>query len=993
MSTLSPDRWQEISPHLDHALSLNEKERAVWLEAFRASSPELADVLERLLEEHRSLAKGGFLECNPPVATNAGLLAGQAIGPYRLMSPIGEGGMGRVWLAERSDGHFERRVAIKFLRFSVSAQGGAERFRREGRILGRLADPHIAELIDAGLSPNGEPYLVLEHVEGEQIDQYCDKRRLDVEGRIRIFLDVLSAVAQAHANLIVHRDLKPSNVLVRTDGQVKLLDFGIAKLLGEDENSPAMTTLTQPGGGALTPQYAAPEQVTGAAITTATDVYALGVLLYLLLTGHHPAGRGPHSAADLVKAIVESEPRRASEVVMEAGETAVAEKRGTTPERLRHELRGDLDTIFGKALKKNPAERYSSVTALADDLRRYLEHQPISAQPDSVSYRTAKFVRRNWGGLITAGAFALVLIAAAVISVRQSILAGKEAAVANREAAVAQAVNDFLQYDLLAQASAARQVRPGTNPDPDLKVRTALDRAAERIEGKFAKQPEVEASIRSTIGQTYEELGLYPQARKQLERALELQRSLLGEENPKTLGTKNSLGWTAKLEGKYPEAEALLSQTLAARRRVLGPEHRETLFSMNNLAVLYLEEGKYGQAEALDRQTLEIRRRVLGPDYADTLVSMSNLAEVYLEEGKFAQAEALDNEALEVKRRVLGPEHPETLISIYDLASVYYEEGKYGQAETLDNQVLEVRRRVFGPENRYTLASMHSLAVVYEHEGKYAQAETLDNQVLEVQRRVFGPEYPDTLGSMNSLAVIYGDDGKYAQAEALDRKVLEVKRRVLGPEHRHTLISMNNLADDYADEGKYVQAEELFSQTLAIASRVEGPEHPDTVFFMSDFAGMYQRKGSYAMAQKYASQALAGRRHALGSEDPDTMASAADLALAYVSQGKFAEAEPLAREAVETDQKKQPDDWQRFRAESLLGASLAGQKKYAEAEPLLLEGYQGMLARKNRIGVPDRYHLQQAHRWLVQLYKNWGRPRKAVELENPALPSPDSSPR
>lgn len=974
MSTLSPDRWKEISPHLDHALSLNENERAAWLAVFRASSPELADVLERLLEEHRSLAKDGFLEGNLPGATNAVLLAGQTIGAYRLISPIGEGGMGRVWLAERSDGRFERRVAIKFLRCSFSAQGGAERFRREGRILGQLAHPHIAELIDAGVSANGEPYLVLEYVEGEWIDQYCDKRSLDLEGRTRLFLDVLSAVAQAHANLIVHRDLKPSNVVVRTDGQVKLLDFGIAKLLAEDENSAAMTTLTQPGGGALTPQYAAPEQVTGAPITTATDVYALGVLLYLLLTGQHLAGRGPHSAADLMKAIVEREPRRASEAVMESGETAFAEKRGTTPEGLRHELRGDLDTILSKALKKNPAERYSSVTAFADDLYRYLKHEPISAQPDSFTYRTAKFVRRNRGGLITASAFALVLIAAAVISIRQSVRAGKEAATANREAAMAKAVNDFLQYDLLAQASAARQSQPGTNPDPDLKVRTALDRAAERIEGKFADQPEVEASIRSTIGQTYEELGLYPEARKQLERALELQRNLLGEENPKTLATKNLLGWTAKLQGKYPEAEALLSQALVARRHVLGPEHRETLLSMNNLAVLYLEEGKYGQAEALDSQTLEIRRRVLGPDRADTLVSLSNLAEVYLEEGKYAQAEALDNQALEVKRRVLGPEHPETLISISDLATVYYEEGKYGQAETLDNQALELRRRIFGLEHRDTLSSMNNLASVYEHEGKYGQAEMLDNQVFEVQRRVFGPEHPDTLASMNLLAAIYSDGGKYGQAEALDSKVLEVSRRVLGPEHPFTLASMNNLADDYAEEGRYLQAEELFHRTLAIASRVEGPEHPDTLLFMSDFAGMYQRKGSYAMAQEYASQALAGRRHALGSEGPDTMTSAADLALAYVSQGKFVESEPLAREAVEMDQKKQPDDWQRFRAESLLGASLAGQKKYSEAEPLLLEGYQGMLARKDRIGVPDRYHLHLAHQWLVQLYKNRGMP-------------------
>ncbi|HTM38592.1 MAG TPA: serine/threonine-protein kinase [Terriglobales bacterium] len=974
MSTLRPDRWREVSPYLDEALSLDVEDRVRWLEDFRASHPELAGVVKKLLDEHDRLAQEHFLERAPAVVEDHNSLAGQNVGSYRIISPIGQGGMGSVWLAERSDGRFERRVAIKFLHFSLAAAGTAERFKREGKILGQLAHPHIAELIDAGVTPRGDPYLVLEYVDGEKIDVYCDKHKLDLEARLQLFLNILSAVAQAHSNLIVHRDIKPSNVLARNDGQVKLLDFGIAKLLEYDNGTGPETLLTVEGGGALTPQFAAPEQITGGGVTTATDIYALGVLLYLLLVGQHPAGPDAHSPAGLFKAIVDIDPAKGSYVIAATDSRTVAENRASTPEKLCRQLRGDLDTILAKALKKNPAERYGSVTALGDDLQRYLKHEPIRARPDSFTYRTAKFVRRNRGSLVTAGVVALVLIAAAVISIRQSIRASKEATAANREAAVAEAVNDFLQNDLLAQASAARQSAPGTNPDPDLKVRTALDRAAQRIEGKFVRQPAVEAAIRTTIGQTYQELGLYPEARKQLERALELQRRLLGEENPKTLHTKNLLGWTAKLQGKYPEAEALLTQTLTSRRRVLGPEHRDTLSSMNNLAVLYIEEGKYAQAEALDSQTLEIRRRVLGPDHPETLMSISNLAEAYSYEGKYAQAETLDNQALDVKRRVLGPEHPETLISIGDLADLYYQEGKYAQAEVLGNQVLEVRRRVLGPEHHQTLSSMILMAIVYHHEGKFAQAETLDNQVLEVQRRVLGPEHPDTLASMNNLAVIYSEDGKYAQAEVLDTEVLQARRRLLGAEHSSTVTSMNNLADDYAEEGKYAQAEALFNQALDTARRVEGPEHPDTLLYMSDFAGMYQRKGNYAMAQEYTRQALAGRRHVLGSEDPDTMASAADLALAYVSQGKFALSEPLAREAMETGLRKEPDGWQPFRAESLLGASLAGQKKYAEAEPLLLGGYHGMVARKGRIGLPDRYHLQLAHRWIVQLYKDWGKP-------------------
>ena len=400
MSALNAQQWREISPYLDHALSLPEEDRLNWLDSFRASKPALAELLQNLLEEHRILAKKSFLERPLHEVVGESFLEGQTIGAYTLISPIGHGGMGSVWLAQRCDGRFERRVAVKFLRFAVEAHG-AERFRREGRILGQLAHPHIAELIDAGVTSKEEPYLVLEYVEGQPIDQYCDQRGLEVEARILLFIDVASAVAYAHANLIVHRDIKPSNVLVRGDGQVKLLDFGIAKLLGA-EAGPAASTLLTIESGALTPQFAAPEQVTGQAITTATDVYGLGVLLYLLLTGQHPAGQNLHSAADLIKAIVDTEPLQASSTMLTADGKAAAERRSTTPDKLRRLLGGDLDTIVGKALKKNPMERYASVTAFAEDLRRYLHHEIISARPETLTYRAAKFIRRNRASFVAA---------------------------------------------------------------------------------------------------------------------------------------------------------------------------------------------------------------------------------------------------------------------------------------------------------------------------------------------------------------------------------------------------------------------------------------------------------------------------------------------------------------------------------------------------------------------------------------------------------------
>ncbi len=409
MSTLSPDQWQALSPYLDEALAMSDDARAAWLSSLHERDPALAAQLGEFLDEHRLLVQEGFLEKGSPALPGPGL-AGQTVGPYTLISQIGQGGMGSVWLAQRSDGRFERRVAVKFVNLALAGKGGEERFKREGSILGRLAHEHIAELVDAGVSPAGQAYLVLEYVQGDPIDQYCDQHKLDVDARVRLFLDVLAAVAHAHANLIVHRDIKPSNVMVTTGGEVKLLDFGIAKLLEGEGQLGAATLLTHEAGSALTPQYAAPEQLTGRPVTTATDVYALGVLLYVLLSGQHPAGSGPHSPAELVKAVLEIEPPRASDAIPADNSNLIAERRGTTPEKLRRGLRGDLDTIVGKALKKNPQERYASVTGFADDLRRYLKHEPITTRPDTLAYRSAKFLRRNRAVVaFSAAAIALVI--------------------------------------------------------------------------------------------------------------------------------------------------------------------------------------------------------------------------------------------------------------------------------------------------------------------------------------------------------------------------------------------------------------------------------------------------------------------------------------------------------------------------------------------------------------------------------------------------------
>ena len=440
MSTFTPEQWQEVSPYLDEVLEISPAERSVWLASLAKKDERVASMVHALLDEQQQLREEGFLEESP--VHPAARLAGQKLGAYTLVSQIGQGGMGTVWLAQRSDGRFERRAAIKFVNIALAGHAAEERFKREGSILGRLTHPHIAELLDAGILADGNPYLILEYVDGVVIDHYCDAHRLGVDARIELFLDVLSAVAEAHTNLIVHRDLKPSNVLVRNDGQVKLLDFGIAKLLAR-EGDTAATMLTVEPGGALTPRFAAPEQVTGGTVTTATDVYSLGVLLYLLLTGQHPVRTAVDSPAELVKAIVEAEAPRASAIV--SAESPAGEKCNTTPEKLRRQLAGDLDTILGKALKKNPQERYGSVTAFADDLRRYLRQEAISIRPDTVAYRATKFIQRNRTSVALGGTAILLVIGSLTVGL---LVANRERKIAEqRFAQVRQLANKFIALD------------------------------------------------------------------------------------------------------------------------------------------------------------------------------------------------------------------------------------------------------------------------------------------------------------------------------------------------------------------------------------------------------------------------------------------------------------------------------------------------------------------------------------------------------------------
>ena len=893
--------------------------------------------------------------------------------------------MGEVWLAEQTQ-PVRRQVALKVIKAGMDTAHVVARFEAERQALAVMDHPAIAKVFDAGTTPEGRPYFVMEYVPGEAITGYCRRHRLSTRGRLDLFLQVCDGVHHAHQKGIIHRDLKPSNILVTlldTRPVPKIIDFGVAKAIAQPLTQ--RTLYTELGTLVGTLEYMSPEQaeMTGLDIDTRTDVYALGVILYELLTGVLPFDTKrlrEEGISEIRRVIREEEPVRPSTRLRSAALTSTSQATAVVAQA--RELRGDLDWITMHALEKDRARRYGSSAEFAADVRRHLNHLPVLASPPSAVYRMSKFVRRHRVGV---GVAATVMTLLAVLAVTTSIEARRVAVErdrANLEAEAAKAVNDFIQNDLLAQASASNQARPDNKPDPDLKVRTALDRAAERIAGKFNKQPSVEAAVQLTIGKTYGDLGLYTQAEKHLERALEIRRRVLGEEHVGVLDTMDVLGTLYVKEAKYEQAEQLLTKALQMSRRTAGEQHPQTLTAMNSLGRLHMMQGKLSEAEPLYVSALDGRRRVLGEQHRDTLESMDGLASLYWREGKYAQAEPVRANVLELQRRILGDEHPDTLTSMNNLALLFSYQGKYVQAETLFTQVIEIMRRVLGEKHIETMISIGNLGIVYFRQGRHSDAEGQFRKALELKREALGEQHPETLTSMNNLAVLYRAEGKYVLAESLYRKVVELQRPVLGDEHPNMLLTMNGLAFLYVLQGKRAQAEEIYKKSLETQRRVVGQDHPDTVSTMFNLAGLYLNEGKNAEAEPLSTKVVDIRRRTLGEQDPATMRSVAILGLLYLNLHRYDQAESLLRSAMKRYEQTDGDSWERYDCQSMLGDSLASQRRFVEAEPLLLSAYEGL--KKREAAIPQqtsRPPLERAEEWVVRLYKEWGKPDKAVEWQ------------
>jgi serine/threonine-protein kinase len=736
-------RWQRVREVFAAAQARPPEERAALLARLCGEDAALRSEVESLLAADASpaLRSGRVLdEVAPELVGNGVPHEGSRVGPYRLKERIGQGGMGVVFAAERADGQFQQTAAVKLIGVGFADTASITRFRTEREILARLEHPHIARLLDGGLTEQGLPYLVMEYVRGDPITGFCDRRRLPVAERLRLFQQICQAVQYAHQNLVVHRDLKPSNILVSDRGEAKLLDFGIAKLLEPGRASPPLEA-TRTVARLMTPAFASPEQIRGEPVTTATDVYALGLLLYELLTGRRAQPLAEDlPPAELERRICGPDAERASAAVL-AGEDAAAraDRRGVSPQRLGRLLQGDLDTILAKAMQKEPARRYASAAELADDVGRHLHRLPVRARPDTMAYRASRFVRRHRFGVTAAGAALVLLIAFAVAMALQAARIAREAEAKAR-------VTAFLT-DLFKVSD------PGEARGNTITARELLDKGAAKIHQGLEDEPQIQAELMATMGSVYFNLGLYAEAEQQAKLALETRRRVLGPEHPSTLKSMVSLAHAYSRQGRQGEAEALYRETLEIQKRVLGPEHPDTLLSMNGVAIACHRQGRHAEAESLHRQTLEIRKRVMGPEHPDTQQSRNNLGTLLDAQGRYAESEALQRENLEIRMRALGPDHPQTLTSMNNLAIAIGAQGRYAEAEALLQKTRDIHTRVLGAAHPNTLMSIYNLGCFTALQGRRQEAL---RHLRDAVERGFIP-HPEQMEKDPDLASLLGD--------------------------------------------------------------------------------------------------------------------------------------------------------------------------------------------------------------------------------------------
>jgi serine/threonine protein kinase/Tfp pilus assembly protein PilF len=811
---------------LDEAQTLPPHERLRYIrEACSTDSELYANALHELESRQQWFGEDGAAA--PESAEEAAVdLTGERIGPYRIVRSLGRGGMGEVFLAERADEQFQQQVAIKLVRRGLLSRQVQGRLKLERQILATLDHPNIARLFDGGTTTDGTPYIVMEYVDGEPIDIHCDSRSLDVEQRLKLFLTVCSAVHRAHQNLIVHRDLKPSNIMVARDGTPKLLDFGIAKLLDERHMMHTMA-VTQADYRVLTPDHASPEQIRGDLITTASDTYVLGVVLYELLCGCKPFTLQGNRLGDLDRAICEQTPPAPS-VVVQSREDApgIARQRGTTPARLRRELAGDLDNIVLMAMRKEPERRYSSVEQFAADLQRYLDGMPVLARADAWSYRAGKFLKRHALVAGLAAAFVALLIGFSITTYVQSGRIAQERDVAQAERTRAQtaqrraeAVSEFLIDSFrLADPSHAR--------GKEITAREILDQGAARITKELGAQPDLQATLLDTIGSVYLSLDLPTDAQPLIEQGLAVRRKLYGEQHLDVARSLYNLNRVYEKKGDLDTAERLALNSLAINTQLTGAQSMETAGSLCRLGILQHAKGDVGAAERNLNECLRIRVARLGPNDELVTIPLDNLARIAQDKLDLDAAERLFRAAIEIDERNQRFDHPQYIRHLHNLATALHQKGDLDGAEPLYRKALALYRRVLGPAHSETVSAACNLGRLLTDRGRFDEAQQTYDIALAATRKAHGGPHVDIGSVLSDMGRLSFERKHYAEAEQQLREALQIYRATLPPGHGYTAAALTMLGRTQLELNKPRDAEQTLKSALEEWSKEWGNTSP-----------------------------------------------------------------------------------------------------------------------------------------------------------------------
>jgi eukaryotic-like serine/threonine-protein kinase len=805
--------WKQVQELFHAAADLPAQEQRAFLKNACGENDALVGEVLALLAED---AQGSSL-LDRDVSHVAGQFFGEAansplsfkdFGPYRIKHMLGEGGMGVVYLAERSD--LGTLVAIKFLRDAWLSPARRERFASEQRTLAQLNHSSIARLYDADTLADGTPWFVMEYVEGVPLTQYCRQNECSIERRLQLFRSVCEAVQYAHQQAVIHRDLKPSNILVKNDGSVRLLDFGIAKQL---ESLETPTDQTRTGLRLMTPAYAAPEQFRGERVGIQTDVYSLGVILYELLAGKLPFDLLNCTAAQAEKIIAEHEPEKPSAVVSRTEEQRGPTAAVSSPSKTAW---ADLDVLCLTAMHKDAARRYQSVEALIRDVDHYLNGEPLDARLDTLRYRAGKFVRRNRRSVIAASAvFAMILGVVVFFTVRLAI--ARNAALA--EAARTQRIQQFMTNLFQGGDEAA-------GPSDSLRVVTLLDRGVQEARA-LDQEPEVQADLYQTLGESYQKLGKLDQAESLMHSALDERKSLFGDDSRQVAESLVALGLLRADQAKLDDAERLVRQGLDMSKRHLPPNHPDVAKATAALGKVLEDRGTYDQAiQVLDEAVrLQSTGAAVTPELAS---SLSELANTHFYAGHYDTSEALNQRVLGMNRQLYGDRHPLVADTLINLGAVKFELGHYQEAEVFDRQALEIDRAFYGSDHPETASALTILGRTLVAENRFSEATDLLQQALAIQERVYGQVHPRVASALNELGKVALQEGKLDDAEAYFRRMVDIEKSVYGDKHYLVATALSNLGSVYMERKEYARAEDIFRDVVRRYTEELSPNHPNT---------------------------------------------------------------------------------------------------------------------------------------------------------------------